>query len=153
MVLCLKTWESRSPPSLEVLLAICMDRELSSLFHSWLESLRFVDSRSFATVVAYDGDVVSFLQFYQTTYQVVPSLDSLISVQSRDWRAWLADQKLKGLSPKTLARRLSALKSFICFLSKRESSRIIRSWWLVDREFQGRFRVQRQVMLLRRCAN
>lgn len=116
MVLCLKTWESRSPPSLEVLLAICMDRELSSLLHSWLESLRLVDSRSFATVVAYDGDVASFLQFYQTTYQVAPSLDSLISVQSRDWRAWLADQKSKGLSPKTLARRLSALKSFYLFL-------------------------------------
>lgn len=96
-----------------------VDGDLKRLITEWLEFLRLSRSRSSATIIAYKSDLDAFLLFAQEYWNETLTLEKLLQLQPRDWRAWLSAQRNHDLSVKTLTRRLTALKSlFQFFLQK-----------------------------------
>ena len=84
----------------------------------WLAHLRGVQGLSAHTIKAYGQDVHSFLAFIaQHQGGDVASAAQLIALPLSDMRAWMAHAKDKGLSARSLARALSAVKGFIAWLA------------------------------------
>lgn len=92
-----------------------VDSQLAALLSAWSEDLKLGRSRSKNTLIAYEGDLHAFLVFLQAYDGADLTLERLFSLQPREWRAWLTDQRAHGLTAMTLTRRLSALKSLFRF--------------------------------------
>lgn len=86
----------------------------------WLEGERAVRGRSAHTITAYQGDLLAFLSFLGG-YHGAPALPgTLTALTQTDMRAFAGAERARGLSPRSLARRLSAVRSFLRWLSDRE---------------------------------
>lgn len=86
----------------------------------WLEGERAVRGRSDHTITAYQGDLLAFLSFLGG-YHGAPALPgTLAALTQTDMRAFAGAERARGLSPRSLARRLSAVRSFLRWLSDRE---------------------------------
>lgn len=87
---------------------------------SWLTAQTALKGASENTVIAYQGDVVEFLSFI-TLHKGEPSgLKALERISVSDMRAWMAQARQSGVGARTLARKLSAVKSFYRWLAERE---------------------------------
>lgn len=86
---------------------------------AWLGALAALDGAAPATTQAYGADVAGFLSFMQSHLEggVPPAALGRIAV--RDMRAWMAHERARGLSPRSLARALSAVKGFARFQARR----------------------------------
>ncbi|WP_158968901.1 tyrosine recombinase XerC [Chachezhania sediminis] len=87
---------------------------------TWLEVMAAVDGASPATVTAYRTDVVGFLSFMTLHHGEREGLGALAKITVTDMRAWMAEERKTGISARSLARRLSAVKSFYRWLARRE---------------------------------
>lgn len=88
---------------------------------TWLSGLAAVRGRAQATSDAYRNDVARFLGFLQTHHGgEAGGLSALKRLKTSDMRAWMAHERDRGLGARSLARALSAVKSFIGWLSERE---------------------------------
>lgn len=86
----------------------------------WLEGKRALNGASENTIEAYRGDVADFLSF-MTAHKAQPQgLTALKAITISDMRAWMAHLRRDGLSPRSLARKLSSVKSFYRWLAERE---------------------------------
>ncbi|SHG52006.1 tyrosine recombinase XerC [Cognatishimia maritima] len=86
----------------------------------WLEAEKALKGASENTLNAYFIDVTEFLAFissYQGDQQGIAPLSRLTI---RDMRAWMAEMRKGDLSARSLARKLSAVKSFFRWLAERE---------------------------------
>ena len=92
----------------------------ATLIEAWLTGKRALDGDAEKTITAYHRDLSGFLNFLTSYQGQPPSRTDLQSVTLRDMRAWMADQRLRGTGPRSVARHLSAVKSFIRWLSERE---------------------------------
>lgn len=86
---------------------------------AWLDHLRGVSARSPHTIDAYGADVTRFLSF------IAPHTDEyglagLGRLTVSDMRAWMAHERSRELSARSLARALSSVKSFLRWLADRE---------------------------------
>ncbi|WP_420586405.1 tyrosine recombinase XerC [Ruegeria sp.] len=86
----------------------------------WLDSLGALAGRSENTKTAYRGDVTDFLSFMTLHHSERQGLAALARITISDMRAWMADQRASGVGPRSLARKLSAVKSFYRWLAERE---------------------------------
>ena len=86
----------------------------------WLDSLGALAGRSENTQSAYRGDVTEFLSFMTLHHSERQGLAALARITVADMRAWMADQRSSGVGARSLARKLSAVKSFYRWLSERE---------------------------------
>nr|WP_254436999.1 tyrosine recombinase XerC [Ruegeria arenilitoris] len=86
----------------------------------WLDSLGALAGRSENTQTAYRGDVTDFLSFMTLHHSERQGLAALARITVSDMRAWMADQRASGVGARSLARKLSAVKSFYRWLSERE---------------------------------
>ncbi len=86
----------------------------------WLDSLGALSGRSENTQYAYRGDVAEFLSFLTLHKGAREGLGALETVTVSDMRAWMAQQRGSGVGARSLARKLSAVKSFYRWLSERE---------------------------------
>lgn len=89
------------------------------LITQWIEWLRDVRKMSRYTVSAYEGDIQQFLAFQNGHQGKDVSLEDLISLTIRDFRAWLAYRSQEGYEHRSTARSLSVIRSFYRFLTKR----------------------------------
>lgn len=90
-----------------------------SLMQRWLEAAQ-VAGKSEKTIEAYRRDVSGFLGFL-TGYQGGDvGLRSLAEICVTDMRAWMAHERGRGLSARSLARALSAVKGFYSWLHSAE---------------------------------
>lgn len=87
---------------------------------TWLEHLRALDGASAHTITAYRTDVAGFLGFLHRYHGESLGLARLASLGPTDMRAWMAHERDRGVSSRSLARALSSLKSFIRWLAVRE---------------------------------
>ncbi len=87
---------------------------------AWLRALGALDGRAEATRVAYRADVAGFLQFLAGHSGGEAGLAALGRLGTADMRAWMAHERGRGLSARSLARELSSVKSFIRWLADRE---------------------------------
>ncbi|MBT9382717.1 tyrosine recombinase XerC [Pseudooceanicola sp. CBS1P-1] len=86
----------------------------------WLDGLASVLDRSDRTIEAYRADLVEFLTFITLHKGESQGLGAIARVDVADMRSWMANQRARGVSARSLARRLSSVKSFYRWLAERE---------------------------------
>jgi integrase/recombinase XerC len=87
---------------------------------AWVDHMRALDGAAENTLTAYSRDVATFLAF-QAGHRGGPmGLAEIGAIRTPDMRAWMADQRVRGTGPRSVARHLSAVKSFVRWLSERE---------------------------------
>ena len=70
------------------------------------------------TVEAYRQDLTAFFNFLQQHVGAIPNMRMFAELQARDMRAFLAYRRREGLSDASVARLLSAIKSFYRWLDR-----------------------------------
>ncbi len=86
----------------------------------WLDHLRALDGASANTVKAYTADLSGFLNFLAQHRGESEGMSGLINLPQTDLRAWMAAERARGVSARSLARALSAVKGFTSWLAERE---------------------------------
>lgn len=86
----------------------------------WLATQKSLDGAAENTLIAYRGDLVDFLAFMTTHHGAPQGLGALRQISVADMRAWMASQRAQGVAARSLARKLSAVKSFYRWLAERE---------------------------------
>ena len=89
---------------------------LDRLVTDWQRWLLAERRMSQNTSAAYAHDVESFLSFMTTHLGQPLNLNNLMSLSVRDFRAWLAALSHRGLSPRSRARALSAVRGLYRYL-------------------------------------
>jgi integrase/recombinase XerC len=84
------------------------------IIQSFLEYLKFEKRYSKHTVISYETDLVSFLDYIVTQYGETP----LAQLSHIYIRSWLASLKDEGLTAKSINRKISSLKSFFKYQLK-----------------------------------
>jgi len=87
---------------------------------SWLDGQRALNGASENTLDAYSRDVAGFLTFMTEHKGEAQGLSPLSKISVGDMRSWMAFTRGKDVGPRSLARKLSAVKSFYRWLSDRE---------------------------------
>lgn len=85
----------------------------------WLEALALERDASSNTVAAYARDLDQFLTFLKHHTGAPATLASLEALTTRDYRAFLAFRRRQGAGSRSLARSLSALRTFFGWLEAR----------------------------------
>ncbi len=86
----------------------------------WLEGQKALNGAAENTITAYRGDVAGFLAFISAHHGEPQGLGALERLGVSDMRAWMAHERGAGVGARSLARKLSAVKSFYRWLSDRE---------------------------------
>jgi integrase/recombinase XerC len=86
----------------------------------WLTHLAALKGRAANTVTAYRRDVTGFLDFLARHHGGPMGLGALVALDQPDLRAWMAHERGRGVSTRSLARALSAVKTFLRWLSDRD---------------------------------
>lgn len=86
----------------------------------WLDAERALKGAADNTIEAYRRDVAEFLGFVNQHKGESQGLSPLKEVGISDMRAWMAEARSGEISARSLARKLSAVKSFFRWLSERE---------------------------------
>ncbi|MEQ1798412.1 MAG: tyrosine-type recombinase/integrase [Lacibacter sp.] len=93
-----------------------MTHQLPSEADSFLEYLKFEKRYSPHTIRSYQDDLTFFFEYLAAEYAEL----SIKDIKSTFIRSWLAKQKEKGASAKTINRRISTLKSFFKYQLRQE---------------------------------
>jgi integrase/recombinase XerC len=86
----------------------------------WLTHLKALDGVAENTIEAYRHDVLSFLNFITHHHGAASGLGPLKSITTSDMRAWMASERKRGVAARSLARELSAVKSFYRWFAERD---------------------------------
>lgn len=86
----------------------------------WLEHLRALDGAAVNTISAYRHDITGFLAFLADHHGGSAGLGAIAGLSQSDLRAWMAHARGRGLSARSLARALSAVKTFVAWVADRE---------------------------------
>lgn len=86
----------------------------------WLQGMRALNGAAETTLTAYQGDVAGFLAFMTLHSGAPQGLAALSQISTSDMRAWMARERNSGIAARSLARKLSAVKSFYRWLAERE---------------------------------
>ena len=86
----------------------------------WLTHLRALDGRAEKTITAYGADVRGWLSFLAHHRGGAEGLSGLITVPVSDLRAWMAHEHGRGVSARSVARALSAVKGFTAWIADRQ---------------------------------
>ena len=92
----------------------------ADLLQRWLTQLASVEGRSEKTITAYRRDVSGFLGFMGQHRGGPMGGSQLADVSTADMRAWMGTRRRNGLSARSLARELSAVRSFYSWLEPAE---------------------------------
>ncbi|MBD8066642.1 tyrosine recombinase XerC [Devosia sp. PTR5] len=98
--------------------AFATDDHLRSLIASWLQELGAVRRLSPNTTEAYGRDLGQFMRFLADHMGGTVTLATLKDIRAADIRAFMAQRRSESLGSRSLARVLSALKSFFTHLER-----------------------------------
>ena len=87
---------------------------------TWLDHQRALQGASENTIRAYAGDIGEFLAFITEHSGQSQGLAALARITISDMRSWMARMRGSGVGARSLARKLSAVKSFYRWLAERE---------------------------------
>ena len=93
---------------------------LTDALAKWLDHCRALGGASDNTIKAYQSDVIGFLAFMTQHHGGVQGLGPLSKITVSDMRSWMASERARGVGARSLARSLSAVKTFYRWLSDRE---------------------------------
>lgn len=100
--------------------AVMLSPGLRDALDGWLRHRVALDGAAQMTVQSYRADVAGFLGFLQFHHGDTLGTGRLNDLGPSDMRAWMADARTRGLSSRSLARALSAVKGFARWLGERE---------------------------------
>lgn len=86
----------------------------------WLDGQRALKNASDNTIDAYARDVAGFLAFITEHHGAEQGLGALARITTADMRSWMAFTRGHDVGSRSLARKLSAVKSFYRWLADRE---------------------------------
>jgi len=86
----------------------------------WLDHKRALDRAAAHTITAYSRDVTGFLGFLAEHRGGGEGLPAIANLPQADLRSWMAFERGRGVSSRSLARALSAVKSFVAWVADRE---------------------------------
>lgn len=86
----------------------------------WLQGLSALDGAASNTISAYQSDLSGFLVFMTQHSGAPQGLGALARITTSDMRSWMAQERNAGTGARSLARKLSAVKSFYRWLAERE---------------------------------
>ena len=86
----------------------------------WLASEKALKGASNNTLKAYQADVLGFVSFMTLHKGEPQGLKPLANITVSDMRSWMASERGRGCSARSLARGLSAVKTFYRWLASRE---------------------------------
>lgn len=87
---------------------------------SWLEARKALGEAADNTIDAYGRDVTGFLAFITDHKGEMQGLGALARISIGEMRSWMASERGRDVGARSLARKLSAVKSFYRWLSERE---------------------------------
>lgn len=93
---------------------------MADRLEEWLTHLSALDDAAPATVTAYRTDLAGFLSFMGEYHGGAAGPEALRGLGLTDMRAWMAHERGRGLSARSLARALSAVKSFYRWWADRD---------------------------------
>lgn len=85
----------------------------------WLAQISALQGAAANTVEAYRRDVARYLHFLARHRGGTEGLLSVATPTQSDLRAWMAEERARGLSARSLARALSAVKGFTAWAADR----------------------------------
>ena len=88
----------------------------------WLAHLRALKGAADNTLAAYGRDVGQFLDFLSHHHGGQEGLSALTDLGKFDLRGFMADLKNRDIAPRSVARKLSAVKSFLAFVADQEGT-------------------------------
>ncbi len=92
----------------------------SEALQAWLAAQKALKDAADNTIEAYRRDVAGFLAFMTAHKGGLQGLMPLAQISLTDMRSWMAEARSRDIGPRSLARKLSAVKSFYRWLSERE---------------------------------
>jgi integrase/recombinase XerC len=92
---------------------------LGAALADWLAQEQALKGAARNTTIAYARDVNRFLSFMCNHSGDAMGLARVASASQSELRAWLAAERARGLSPRSLARALSAVKGFTAWAADR----------------------------------
>lgn len=92
----------------------------TQLLQDWLDMKRAIQGVSDNTIEAYQTDLLCYFSFMGNRFGGNLGLSPLKEITVRDMRAWLAHERGRGIAARSLARELSAVKSFYNWFAERE---------------------------------
>lgn len=92
---------------------------LGSALAQWLAQLQALEGAAGNTLEAYRRDVTRYLKFLSAHRGGAEGIAAVARTSQTDLRAWMADERARGLSPRSLARALSAVKGFTAWAADR----------------------------------
>ncbi|MEL6690451.1 MAG: tyrosine recombinase XerC [Pseudomonadota bacterium] len=87
---------------------------------AWLTHEKALKGTADNTLEAYSHDVAGFIAFMAEHHGGAEGLGPLSRISITDMRAWMSHERRRGLAARSLARALSAVKTFYRWLSERE---------------------------------
>ena len=108
--------------------------DLADAVARWLAHLGGELGRSTKTLEAYARDLRQFLDWWQAGLGHAPHLGDLASLGHKSFRAFLAARRRQGVESRSLARQLSALRTFFRWL---EAGGLAHLPGLADRHAKG----------------
>jgi integrase/recombinase XerC len=98
--------------------AFLVDAEIERLIAQWQRDMSAVRRLAANTLEAYGRDLSQFLNFMAVHTGGSVSLQALAEMRGADIRAFMAARRQEDVSSRSLARALSAIKSFFRFLER-----------------------------------
>lgn len=92
---------------------------LGAALSDWLAQLSALKGGAANTIDAYRRDVARYLRFLSSHRGGAEGLATIATTPQSDLRAWMAEERARGLSPRSLARALSAVKGFTAWAADR----------------------------------
>lgn len=92
----------------------------SEAVRAWLEGQKTLKGASPNTIEAYRREVLDFVGFMAAHHGAPQGLVALSRIGVSDMRAWMAATRADDVGARSLARKLSAVKTFYRWLSARE---------------------------------
>ncbi len=99
--------------------AVTLSPGLREALSGWLHHIKALDGASANTVAAYGRDVARYLGFLAAHHGEALGVAAIPATQHGDLRAWMAAERARGVSARSLARELSAVKTFTAWVADR----------------------------------
>lgn len=92
---------------------------LGAALSDWLAQMSALKGAAANTVEAYRRDVSRYLKFLSQHRGGAEGIAAIAATTQSDLRAWMAEERARGLSARSLARSLSAVKGFTAWAADR----------------------------------
>lgn len=93
--------------------------QMRAALSDWLAGLSALGNASGHTIIAYRHDVVKWMGFLAAHHGEPAGPATIAGMSQSDLRAWMAHERGRGLSARSLARALSSVRSFARWLTER----------------------------------